>query len=117
MLSSPPYGYFVLFVEKGGEGLRMCINYRTFNSNTLNDAWLLPYINDLLIYLHIAKLFLELDLYDRYHQIPTHPSDYFKMIFVYCYRSFKYMVILFFFVKNVLSLKDLNSFSLFDKSQ
>ena len=71
MPSSSPYGAPILFAEKkGGGGLCMCTDYRSLNSNTVTDSWLLPCIDELLARLKGAKDFSKLDLYDGYHQIP-----------------------------------------------
>ena len=83
--SSSLYGYPILSMEKKGwGGLRICINYRTLNLDNFNDPWLLPYIDNLLACFHGCKFFLKLNLCDGYHQIPTHPSDYFEMAFCCC---------------------------------
>ena len=57
-------------LEKGGHGLRMCIDYRSLNSNTVSDAWPLPRIDDLLSRLRGATTFSKLDLRDAYYHIP-----------------------------------------------
>ena len=49
----------------------MCIDYRILNTNTINDAWLLPCIDDFLARLCTVKFFLKLNLCDRYRQIFT----------------------------------------------
>ena len=66
--SSSPYGAPVLFAEKkGGGGLRMCIDYRSVNANTVTNSWPLPRINEMLARLKGAKCFSKLDLRDGYH--------------------------------------------------
>ena len=73
----------------------MCIDYSMLNLITLNDAWPLVYIDNLLAYLRGAKFFLKLHLCGRFHQISTHPFDYLKVDFACCYASFRFMVMLF----------------------
>ena len=69
--SSSPYGAPILFAEKkGGGGLHMYMDYRSLNSNTVTDSWLLPRIDELLARLKGAKVFSKLDLHDGYHHIP-----------------------------------------------
>ena len=46
--SSSPYGSPVLFVEKKGKSLRMCVDYRAVNKLTAKDKHPLPRIDDLL---------------------------------------------------------------------
>ena len=66
--SSSPYGAPILFAEKkGGGGLRMCIDYRSLNANTVTDSWPLPRIDKMLARLKGAKFFSKLDLRDGYH--------------------------------------------------
>ena len=68
MPSSSPYGAPVLFAEKQGRGgLRMCMDYRFLNANTVTDSWPLPHINKMLARLKGAKYFSKLDLHDGYH--------------------------------------------------
>ena len=69
--SSSPYGAPILFAEKkGGGGLHMCTDYRSLNSNTVTDSWLLLHIDKLLARLKAAKVLSKLDLCDGYHHIP-----------------------------------------------
>lgn len=46
--STSPYGAPVLFVKKKGGGLRMCIDYRALNSQTIKNRYALPRIDELL---------------------------------------------------------------------
>ena len=57
----------LLAKKKVGGGLCLCINYKELNVNTVNDAWPLPKINELLSYLNGAYIFSKLDLHDGYH--------------------------------------------------
>ena len=58
----------MLFTEKkSGGSLRLCIDYRSLNANTVIDAWPLPRIDDLLSRLKGARVFSSLDLQDGYH--------------------------------------------------
>lgn len=94
--SSSPYGAPILFAEKkGGGGLRMCLDYRSLNSNTVTDAWPLPRIDELLDRLRGAKFFSKLDLRDGYHQIPMAEADRYKTAFSCRYGSFEFTVMTF----------------------
>jgi len=94
--SSSPYGAPILFAEKkGGGGLRMCIDYRSLNSNTITDSWPLPRIDEMLARLRGAKYFSKLDLRDGYHQVPVKESDRFKMAFMCHYGTFEFNVMTF----------------------
>ena len=94
--SSSPYGAPILFAEKkGGGGLRMCIDYRSLNSNTITDSWPLPRIDEMLARLRGAKYFSKLDLRDGYHQVPVKESDRFKMAFTCRYGTFEFNIMTF----------------------
>ena len=67
--TNSPYGAPILFAKKKDGGLRMCIDYRQLNSNTVKDTFPLPCIKELLHRLRGAKVFSKLDLRDGYHQI------------------------------------------------
>lgn len=73
--SSSPYGAPVLFARKKDGSLRMCVDYRMLNKQTVRNSYSLPRIDDLLDKLQGAKYFSSLDMMDAYHQIPLHPDD------------------------------------------
>ena len=68
--SSSPYGAPVLFVSKKDGGLRMVIDYRRLNKQTVANRYPSPRIDDLFDRLANAKVFSALDLTSGYHQIP-----------------------------------------------
>ncbi|GBG63242.1 hypothetical protein CBR_g37327 [Chara braunii] len=65
--SSSPYGAAVLFVRKTNKDLRLCIDYRKLNAQTVKNVGPLPRIDDLLDRLGGAKYFSKLDLKSGYH--------------------------------------------------
>jgi Reverse transcriptase (RNA-dependent DNA polymerase) len=69
-ISSSPYGAPILFARKKNGKLRMCIDYRQLNSNTVLDSYPLPRIDELTSRLNGAKVFSKIDLNNAYHQIP-----------------------------------------------
>ena len=68
--SDSPYGAPILFAKKKDGGLRMCIDYRALNKNTITDSYPLPQIDEILTRLKGARYFSRLDLRDGYHQLP-----------------------------------------------
>ncbi|GBG81215.1 hypothetical protein CBR_g31887 [Chara braunii] len=79
--SCSPYGSPVLFVRNKNKDLRLCIDYRKLNVQTIKNADPLPRIDDLLERLGGAKYFSKLDLKSGYHQIEIQPRDRYKTAF------------------------------------
>ena len=79
--SSSPYGAPILFAKKKDGRLRMCIDYRALNNNTVLDRYPLPRIDELLQRLDGAKVFSKLDLRDGYHSLPMAKEDRYKTAF------------------------------------
>ncbi|GBG81444.1 hypothetical protein CBR_g32121 [Chara braunii] len=90
--SSSPHGAPVLFVRKKNKDLRLCIDYRKLNAQTVKNAGPLPRIDDLLERLGGAKYFSELDLKSGYHQISIRPNDRYKSAFKSWYGHFEWVV-------------------------
>ncbi|GBG82565.1 hypothetical protein CBR_g34941 [Chara braunii] len=90
--SSSPYGAPVLFIRKKNKDLRLCIDYRKLNAQTVKNAGPLPRIDDLLERLGGAKYFSKLDLKSGYHQISIQPNDRYKTAFKTRYGHFEWVV-------------------------
>ncbi|GBG78040.1 hypothetical protein CBR_g25975 [Chara braunii] len=89
--SSSPYGAPVLFVRKKNKDLRLCIDYRKLNAQTVKNAGPLPRIDDFLERLGGAIFFSKLDLKSGYHQISIRPQDRYKTVFKTRYGHFVVM--------------------------
>src|SRR5436305_14378668 len=73
--STSSYDAFVLFVKKKDDKLRMCIDYRALNFQTIQNHYALSRIDELFDRLHEAKIFSKLDLISEYYQIAIKPKD------------------------------------------
>ncbi|GBG81140.1 hypothetical protein CBR_g31816 [Chara braunii] len=90
--SCSPYGVPVLFVRKKNKDLRLCIDYRKLNAQTIKNAGPLPRIDDLLERLGGAKYFSKLNLKSGYHQIEIQPRDRYKTAFKTRYGHFEWII-------------------------
>jgi hypothetical protein len=79
--STSPWGCPALFVKKGDESLRLCIDYRPLNVVTIKKKYHLPRIDVLFDQLVGAKVFSKIDLCSGYHQIKIRASDVLKTAF------------------------------------
>uniref|UniRef100_A0A388M9P9 Reverse transcriptase domain-containing protein n=1 Tax=Chara braunii TaxID=69332 RepID=A0A388M9P9_CHABU len=90
--SSSSYGAPVLFVQKKNKGLRLCIDYRNLNAQTIRNAGPLPRIDDLLERLSGGQFFSKLDLKSGYHQLEIRKEDRYKTAFKTRYGHFEWLV-------------------------
>jgi hypothetical protein len=91
-VSSSPYGAPILFARKKNGKLRMCIDYRQLNSNTVLDSYPLPRIDQLTNCLDRARVFSKIDLNNAYHQLPVAEEDRYKTAFSCRYGTFEFKV-------------------------
>jgi hypothetical protein len=93
--SSSPWGAPVLFVEKKGKSLRMCVDYHSLNEVTIKNKYPLPRIDDLFDQLKGAKYFSKVDLRSGYQQLKIRESDIPKTAFVTRYGQYEFTVMSF----------------------
>ena len=91
--STSPYGAPVLFVKKKDGTLRMCIDYRALNNQTIKNRYPLPRIDELLDQIAGAKYFTKIDLRSGYHQIRIATGDEYKTAFRTRYGHFEFTVL------------------------
>ncbi|CAM6090212.1 unnamed protein product [Calypogeia fissa] len=90
--SVSPYGAPVIFVKKKDGTMRMCIDYRALNQQTIKNKYPLPRMDDLFDQLCGAKFFTKLDLQSGYNQIRIAGEDVPKTVFRTRYGHFEYLV-------------------------
>jgi len=79
--SSSPYGAPILFVQKKDGGLRMCVDYRALNKQTIENRHPLLRIDDLLDGCQGACILSSLDLTSGHHQIGIRDESISKTAF------------------------------------
>ena len=70
-----------VYVPKKSVEIRICIDYRELNKQTVKDAYLLPLPYEVQDRLSGSKVFLKLDLHSGYWQLPVKEEDCTKTAF------------------------------------
>lgn len=91
--STSPWGAPVLFAAKKDGGLRLCIDYRALNKQTVKNCYPLPRIDEIFDSLRQATLFTTLDLRSGYHQIRLDPESIPLTAFRTRYGLFEFLVV------------------------
>ena len=79
--STSPWGAPVLFAKKKGKTLRLCVDYRQWNRDMIQNRYLLPRIDDLFDQLRGARVYPKIDLRAGYHQLRVRDTDIPKTAF------------------------------------
>ena len=91
--SKSPWGAPVLFTPKKDGGLRMCVDYRALNKQTIKNSYPLPRIDEIFDRLRGAKYFSKIDLRSGYHQIRLDEESIPMTAFRTRYGLFEYLVV------------------------
>ena len=73
--STSLWGVPVLFVKKKNGSLRLCIDYRQLNGETIRNQYPLPHIDELFDQLHGSPVYSKIDLRSGYHQLRVREND------------------------------------------
>lgn len=90
--SISPFNSPVLFVKKKDGTMRMCIDFRVLNNNTIKDRFPLPQIDELISKFYGAKVFSKLDLMSGYYQVRIDEKDVEKTAFSTEYGHYEWKV-------------------------
>ncbi|KAH6596909.1 hypothetical protein BASA50_004844 [Batrachochytrium salamandrivorans] len=89
--SSSPYGAPCFFVKQKDK-LRLCMDYRGLNKQTIKDRNPIPLISEMLRTLSIGKIFTTLDLRGAYNLLRIKEGDEPKTAFITKYGQFEFLV-------------------------
>ncbi|VDB84221.1 Bgt-51378 [Blumeria graminis f. sp. tritici] len=91
--SKSPCACPVMFRTKPHDSaLRLCVDYRAINTNTVKNAYPLPQLDDYLSKMHDAKFFTKLDLCNAFHLLRMKKGDEWKTAFISQFGLYKYQV-------------------------
>ena len=93
--NNSPYGHPVLFVKRKNGNLRMCIDYKSLNQQTVKSRYPLPRIDDLFDRLQGAQVFSSIDLQSAYYQVRLKPDDVPKTAFTTPMGLYEFKVLCF----------------------
>ena len=82
---------FFLTKKKDGS-LKLCVDYRGLNKQTIKNKFLTPRFDDIFDHLYGSKIFSKIDLISGYHQIQIKESDIAKKIFGSQLGHYEYVV-------------------------
>lgn len=80
--SESPFASPIVVVKKKNGSIRLCIDYRKLNNQTIRDAYALPNIEDTFAALTGSKWFSVMDLKSGYYQVEVDEEDKYKTAFV-----------------------------------
>ena len=92
-----PYSSALVLVRKKGGGLRVCVDYRGVNKDTIPDKYPIPRIDELIdmVGRNKPRVFTSLDLMHGYHQVKMADNSKHKTAFVCHLGQYQYRRMLF----------------------
>jgi hypothetical protein len=84
--------HIVLVKKKGGNKLRVCVDYRDLNACTFKDHFPLLFISTIVNEIAGKKLYSFMDGYSGYNQVSIAPKDWHKTTFTSPWGTFIYVV-------------------------
>ena len=89
------WGTMLLFVKKKDGTLRLCIDYRKLNKETIKNRYPLPSIYDLFDQLKRVALFSKINLRSKYHNVHIKEEEIYKTNFQTRYAHYEFVVVSF----------------------
>ena len=80
--SESPFSSPIVVVKKKNGAIRLCVDYRKLNNQTIKDAYALPNIEETFAALTGSKWFSVMDLKSGYYQVEVDEEDKYKTAFV-----------------------------------
>ena len=90
--------FFILFVLKKDDQLRLHVGYWKLNIVTIKDKYSLLNVGELHNYFSETKWFTKLNLWETYNLIKIKKSNEWKTIFKIRYEIYEYQIMLFGFI-------------------
>eukprot|EP00158_Paraphelidium_tribonemae_P000594 Partr_v1_DN22906_c0_g1_i1_m42635 putative to reverse transcriptase len=90
--SHSAFGAPCFFVKKADGSLRLCMDYRKLNADTIKNKYPLPLISDMVRSLSKAKMFTTLDLRGAYYLLRIKEGDEHKTAFLTKFGQFEFLV-------------------------
>jgi len=75
--------------------LRVCVNYKDFNTLTIKNCNILSLIKEILQQLYKIKYYNKFNIIVVFNEIQIRFNNKYKIVFIICYNLFKYVVIFF----------------------